>query len=68
MLAEKLEELEKGEESRVAIVGQSKRKKKSSAVKKSKRKYRILEEEKSKEAKKGPGEETSGEDGKQAPF
>lgn len=68
MLAEKLEELEKGEESRVAIVGQSKRKKKSSAVKKSKRKYRILKEEKSKEVKKGPGEETSGEDEKQAPF
>lgn len=44
MLAEKLEVLEKGEGSRAAIVGESKRKKKSSAVKKSKRKYRLLEE------------------------
>ncbi|KIN06165.1 hypothetical protein OIDMADRAFT_17193 [Oidiodendron maius Zn] len=44
MLAEKLEVLEKGEGSRAAIVGEAKRKKKSSAVKKSKRKYRLLEE------------------------
>jgi peptide chain release factor len=43
MLAERIEELEKGKESRVAIVGETKRKRKSSAVKKSKRKYRLLE-------------------------
>ena len=46
MLAERVEELEKGKESRVAVVGETKRKKKSSAVKKSKRKYRALEEAK----------------------
>jgi len=49
MLAERLEELEKGKESRVAVVGETKRKKKSSAMKKSKRKYRLLEEAKGKE-------------------
>jgi protein subunit release factor B len=62
MLAEKLEELEKGKDSRVAIVGDSKRKKKSSAVKKSKRKYRMLEEEKSRVAKEVPREESSAQD------
>ncbi|TEY45010.1 hypothetical protein BOTCAL_0337g00060 [Botryotinia calthae] len=46
MLAERLELLEKGKESRVAIVGETKKKRKSSAVKKSKRKYRLLAEEK----------------------
>ncbi|ESZ92295.1 hypothetical protein SBOR_7335 [Sclerotinia borealis F-4128] len=45
MLAEKLELLEKGKESRVAVVGETKRKKKCSAVKKSKRKYRLLAEQ-----------------------
>lgn len=63
MLAERLEELEKGSESRVAVVGEAKRKKKSSAVKKSKRKYRLLEEEKSK-TKAVSGEETTGIDAK----
>lgn len=47
MLAERIEKLEKGAESRVAVVGEAKRKRKSSAVKKSKRKYRLLEEAKS---------------------
>lgn len=63
MLAERLEELEKGSESRVAVVGEAKRKKKSSAFKKSKRKYRLLEEEKTK-TKAVPGEETTGTDAK----
>jgi protein subunit release factor B len=63
MLAERLEELEKGSESRVAVVGEAKRKKKSSAVKKSKRKYRLLEEEKGK-TKAVSGEETTGTDAK----
>lgn len=58
MLAERLEELEKGSESRVAIVGEVKRRKKSSAVKKSKRKYRLLEE--NSKAKQAPGEVTTG--------
>lgn len=46
-MAERVEEIEKGSESRVAIVGEVKRKRKSSAVKKSKRKYRLLEAAKS---------------------
>ena len=45
-LAEKLEFLEKGSESRIAIKGEVKRKKKASKEKKSKRKYRALEEAK----------------------
>ena len=47
LLAERIEEIEKGSESRVAIVGEVKKKRKSSAVKKSKRKYRLLEAMKS---------------------
>lgn len=46
MLAERVELLEKGKDSRIAIVREVKRKKKSSAVKKSKRKYKLLAEEK----------------------
>jgi hypothetical protein len=46
MLADRLEDLEKGEKSRSAVVGEVKRRKKSSAVKKSKRKYRKLDEAK----------------------
>jgi len=45
-LAERLEEIEKGKESRVAVVAETKRKRKSSSVKKSKRKYRLLKEAK----------------------
>jgi peptide chain release factor len=47
LLAERVEEIEKGASSRVAIVGEVKKKRKSSAVKKSKRKYRLLEAAKS---------------------
>jgi hypothetical protein len=43
MLADRVEEIEKGAQSRVAIIGEVKKKRKSSAVKKSKRKYRLLE-------------------------
>lgn len=46
MLAARVEEIEKGKESRVAVVGETKKKRKSSAVKKSKRKYKLLEEAK----------------------
>jgi hypothetical protein len=60
MLAEKVEELEKGKESRVAVVGETKRKKKSSAMKKSKRKYRLLEQAK---AQKAQTEDASSEEG-----
>ncbi|PBP17713.1 hypothetical protein BUE80_DR011631 [Diplocarpon rosae] len=49
MLAERVEQLEKGKESRAAIVGETKKKRKSSAIKKSKRKYRLLGESKAKD-------------------
>lgn len=57
VLALKVEEMQKGKESRVAVVGEAKRKKKSSAVKKSKRKYKALEEEKAKAKDAGDGGE-----------
>ncbi|KAK1972776.1 RF-1 domain-containing protein [Colletotrichum sublineola] len=46
ILAQKLDDLQNGDQSRSAIVGEVKRKKAASAAKKSKRKYRQLEEEK----------------------
>ncbi|KAL2878143.1 hypothetical protein SGCOL_006674 [Colletotrichum sp. CLE4] len=46
ILAEKIDNLQNGDQSRAAIVGDVKRKKAASASKKSKRKYRQLEEEK----------------------
>ncbi|MCJ1378752.1 hypothetical protein MMC17_001851 [Xylographa soralifera] len=59
MLAQKLEYLEKGPESRVALKGERARKKKASSGKKARRKYRALEE------KMGDGEEvTGGKDGR----
>ena len=60
MLAAKVEELEKGKDSRIAVVGETKRKKKSSAMKKSKRKYRLLEQAK---AQKAQTEDFSSEEG-----
>ncbi|KAI2623352.1 RF-1 domain-containing protein [Hypoxylon sp. NC1633] len=44
LLADKLDQLARGDESRSAVVGEFKRKKKASAAKKSRRKYRKLEE------------------------
>nr|KMM71434.1 peptidyl-tRNA hydrolase domain-containing protein [Coccidioides posadasii RMSCC 3488] len=49
ILAEKVELLQKGDESRAAIVAETKRKRKASMTKKSKRKYRALEEKKRRE-------------------
>ncbi|KAJ0381479.1 hypothetical protein COL26b_000157 [Colletotrichum chrysophilum] len=46
LLAQKLDDLQNGDQSRSAIVGEMKRKKAASAAKKSKRKYRKLEEDK----------------------
>ncbi|KAL2007332.1 hypothetical protein VTN00DRAFT_8770 [Thermoascus crustaceus] len=46
ILAEKVEALEKGDQSRAAIKAERARKKKASRAKKSRRKYRALEEEK----------------------
>ena len=64
MLAERLEEREKGPNSRVAVIGETKQKRKSSAVKESKRKYRLLEDAKNKAATQ---DESSGPDDKQEP-
>jgi hypothetical protein len=58
MLADKLEFLEKGEQSRVAVVKAVKQRKKSSASKKSKRKYRALEEAKMGMRARGEAERT----------
>ncbi len=63
MLAERVEEIVKGKESRIAVVREVKRKRKSSAVKKSKRKYRALEQAKEITAAE---EDDCGEKGKQA--
>lgn len=49
LLAQKIDDLQNGDQSRSAIVGEVKRKKAASAAKKSKRKYRKLEEEKAEE-------------------
>jgi protein subunit release factor B len=50
ILAEKLEEMEKGDKSRTAIKADIKKKKKASANKKAKRKYKALAEERSDDA------------------
>ncbi|KAI0514406.1 RF-1 domain-containing protein [Xylaria bambusicola] len=50
LLADKLDDMRHGDESRSSIVGEVKRKKKASSAKKSRRKYRKLEEEKGKGA------------------
>lgn len=62
ILAEKLEELEKGDESRTAIKTERARTKKASANKKSRRKYRLLEEEKAAKADEEQSELASSED------
>ncbi|KAI0977435.1 RF-1 domain-containing protein [Xylaria arbuscula] len=46
LLADKLDDLNRGEDSRSSVVGEFKRKKKASSAKKSRRKYRKLEGEK----------------------
>ncbi|KAJ9392916.1 hypothetical protein DTO063F5_53 [Paecilomyces variotii] len=70
ILAEKVEQLEKGEQSRAAIKAERERKKKASKMKKSRRKYRTLEEEKKREdSEEGEGvneekESAGGHDGR----
>lgn len=70
ILAEKVEQLEKGEQSRAAIKAERERKKKASKMKKSRRKYRTLEEEKKREdSEEGEGvngekEGAGGQDGR----
>ncbi|EXF78489.1 RF-1 domain-containing protein [Colletotrichum fioriniae PJ7] len=63
ILAEKIDNLQNGDQSRSAIVGDVKRKKAASASKKSKRKYRQLEEEKANsEASEDRASEEAGQD------
>ncbi|KAF4314464.1 putative peptidyl-tRNA hydrolase domain protein [Botryosphaeria dothidea] len=63
MLAERLEEMEKGDESRTQIKRAAQAKKKASKAKKSKRKYRALEEaKKAGAAEEEPTEEAVDED------
>jgi hypothetical protein len=63
MLAERVELLEKGPESRVAIVGNVKAKRKSSATKKSKRKYKALDDAKAEALEAVKAAEASGATG-----
>lgn len=49
LLAQKVDDLLNGEQSRSSIVGEVKKKKAASAAKKSRRKYRMLDEDKDKE-------------------
>lgn len=65
-LAEKLDVMERGSESRVAVKAEVKRKKKSSATKKSKRKYRRLEEEKTGELEEAEDDDLAEEDSPEA--
>lgn len=67
MLADRVEELEKGKESRVAVVGEAKRLKKARAVKKSKKKYRLLDEAKAKAAQEAEDSSGGGEERKSGP-
>ncbi|KAI1458365.1 RF-1 domain-containing protein [Annulohypoxylon moriforme] len=50
LLADKLDQLSRGDQSRSSVVGEFKRKKKASSAKKSRRKYRKLEEDKARAA------------------
>ncbi|KAM5342520.1 hypothetical protein ACJ41O_013486 [Fusarium nematophilum] len=57
LLAQRIDELRNGDQSRSAIVGQVKKKKAASAAKKSRRKYKKLEEEKAEEEEKAAAED-----------
>lgn len=67
LLADRVEELEKGGESRTAIKADRARKKKASKMKKSRRKYRGLEESKSSEEGEEEGEEVNNDGGDTGP-
>ena len=67
VLAEKLEEIQLGDQSRKAIKLEVARKKKSSSDKKKRRKYRLLEEEKTKSATGETGEKLDMEDDLDSP-
>ncbi|KAI0490628.1 RF-1 domain-containing protein [Xylaria cf. heliscus] len=59
LLADKLDDMTRGDESRSSVVGAVKRKKKASSAKKSRRKYRKLDEEKGAAAGEALDEEDS---------
>ncbi|KAI0122869.1 RF-1 domain-containing protein [Xylariales sp. AK1849] len=56
LLADKLDDLTRGDDSRANVVGEVKRKKRASSAKKSRRKYRKLEEDKAGASGEGKGE------------
>lgn len=57
LLAERLDDLTRGDQSRSAVVGEAKRKKRASSAKKSRRKYRKLDEERREVVARAEGEE-----------
>ncbi|KAF9891294.1 hypothetical protein FE257_004149 [Aspergillus nanangensis] len=57
LLADRIEELQKGDQSRVAIKADRARKQKASASKKTRRKYRELEQNREQEAESGKAED-----------
>ncbi|KAI0546850.1 RF-1 domain-containing protein [Xylaria curta] len=59
LLADKLDDMTRGDQSRSSVVGEVKRKKKASSAKKSRRKYRKLDEEKGVTTGEEPLEENS---------
>lgn len=70
LLADKLDDLTRGEGSRASVVGKFKGKKKASSAKKSRRKYRKLEEakEEGQESKEEDEEEEDGDMGAERPV
>jgi protein subunit release factor B len=60
LLAARVDELRRGDQSRTAVLGEWKRKKKASAAKKSRRKYRKLEQEGQEHEDDGGGAEAAG--------
>lgn len=67
LLAQRIDDLKNGDQSRSAIVGEVKRKKTASASKKSRRKYKKLEEEKEAGAKDEAGTKTADDASNDAP-
>lgn len=67
LLAQRIDDLKNGDQSRSAIVGEVKRKKTASASKKSRRKYKKLDEEKEAGAKDDGGTKATDDASKDAP-
>ncbi|KAI5284211.1 hypothetical protein KEM54_001521, partial [Ascosphaera aggregata] len=64
ILAEKVELLQKGDQSRAAIVRETKKKRKANRARKSRKKYRMLEEEQRRKGDVDENEEDEDEDEK----